>query len=252
MDAADNLDEYADPALYDLENHKFEPEGPFYLALAQRLGGNVLELGCGTGRLTIPLAQQGLTMTGLDVAPQMLRLAREKASALPIHWVEADARRFQLGRRFGFIFEAGATFQHMLTRADQVAYLTRVREHLAPGGHMVVAAQMLAEGLMTDEPDEAEWFSYTGPEGQPVRVSGNQLYDAATQIKTETAYRRWHTAEGEEVVRVAPLKLRLTFPAEMEALLRENGFVVRERYGDYDFSPLADSSPNQLYVGQGR
>ena len=48
------------------------------------------------------------------------------------------------------------------------------------------------------------------------------------------------------------MKLRLTFPAEMEALLMENGFGVRERYGDYDFSPLADSSPNQLYVCQGR
>ena len=50
-----NLEDYADPLLYDLENSSFEPDGSFYLSLAQQVGGSVLELGCGTGRVTIPL-----------------------------------------------------------------------------------------------------------------------------------------------------------------------------------------------------
>ena len=87
-----NLEEYLHPDLYDLENPDFEPEGLFYLDLARETGGAVLELGCGSGRLTIPLAQRGLRMTGLEIVPGMLAAAREKAGDLPIEWVEADAR----------------------------------------------------------------------------------------------------------------------------------------------------------------
>src|SRR5512139_4057184 len=100
-----NLVEYADPALYDQENADFEPDGPFFLSLAQQTGGAVLELGCGTGRITIPFARQGITITGLDVLAPMLDFAKNKAPDLPIRWVQADARAFQLGRQFRFIFE---------------------------------------------------------------------------------------------------------------------------------------------------
>lgn len=75
----DNHAEYDDPLTYDLENLDFAPEGPFYLALAREMGGPALELGCGTGRFTIPLAQAGIDVTGLDLAAAMLDRAREKA-----------------------------------------------------------------------------------------------------------------------------------------------------------------------------
>src|ERR1041385_2429439 len=116
-----NLEEYANPDLYDLENDEFEPDGPFYLALAQRIGGRVLEIGCGTGRIPIPMAQQGIEITGLDITPNMLEWARRKAGDLPIDWIQADARSFALDQKYQFIFESGATFQHMLERTDQEA-----------------------------------------------------------------------------------------------------------------------------------
>jgi SAM-dependent methyltransferase len=243
-----NLEEYADPVIYDLENSKFEPDGPFYLALAQRFGGPVLEIGCGTGRITIPLAQHGLNITGLDIAPQMLARAKHKAQDLPIRWVEADARTFHLGTQFGFIFESGATFQHLLERADQEAMLTRVREHLALEGAFVVNALFPHADYLTNEDAEQDWFSYLDEHGQEVRVSGTQHYDPLRQIKTETAFRRWRDSEGREVVRPAPLLLRYTFPQEMEALLYYNGFTVLERYGGTDFSPLTSESKHMVYV----
>jgi SAM-dependent methyltransferase len=131
LTAHDNLAEYDDPAIYDQETPSFEPDGPFYLALAQRFGGPVLELGCGTGRNTIPLARRGVDITGLDLAPRMLEHARRKAPDLPITWIESDVRSFHLGGRFRFIFESGATFQHLLARPDQEAMLARVREHIS-------------------------------------------------------------------------------------------------------------------------
>lgn len=101
MDPGEYLEEYLHPDLYDLENPDFEPEGPFYLSIARETGGPVLELGCGTGRYTIPLARAGLAVTGLDRTPAMLDEARAKAGDLPIQWVEADARDYQLGPLFG-------------------------------------------------------------------------------------------------------------------------------------------------------
>jgi 2-polyprenyl-3-methyl-5-hydroxy-6-metoxy-1,4-benzoquinol methylase len=246
----DNLEEYADPALYDLENQDFEPDGPFFLALAQRFGSPVLELGCGTGRITIPLAQQGIPITGLDLVPEMLARAKTKPDASLVEWVEADARSFNLGKTFRLIIETGSLFQHQLERADQEAVLARVRDHLEPGGTFVLGTMFPHIELLTNEEEEKEWFSYENESGQEIRVTGTQVYDPLRQIKTETAYRRWTDSNGQEVCRVAPLQLRFTFPQELEMLLHYNGFVVIERYGSMDFSPLTSESQNKIYVCQ--
>lgn len=250
MSDTDNLVEYADPEIYDLENRDFEPDGPFFLALARRCGGPVLELGCGTGRITIPLAREGFAMTGLDITPGMLALARRKAGDLPIEWVEADARAFQLNKRFALIFESGSTFQHMHTRRDQEAMLARVREHLAPGGHFACGALFPQLDMLEDVKEEKEWYTYQNGAGQEVRVSGIEHYDPLSQIKTETAFRRWRDADGRDITRRVPLQLRYVFPQEMDALLHYNGFTVVERWGDLDFSPLTAQSRSMLYLVQ--
>ncbi|MFN8443507.1 MAG: class I SAM-dependent methyltransferase [Caldilineaceae bacterium] len=132
-----NIDEYRDAELYDLENQGFEPAGPFYLSLAQQAGGAVLELGCGTGRYTIPIAERGIDITGLDLVPEMLERAKSKAGSLSVSWIQADARSFHLGRKFDLIFESGAMFQHLLERSDQEQMLACVREHLTDEGKFV-------------------------------------------------------------------------------------------------------------------
>jgi SAM-dependent methyltransferase len=243
-----NLVEYLHPDLYDLENPDFEPEGHFYLSLAQETGGPVLELGCGTGRYTIPLAQAGLAMTGLDAVPAMLERARQKAAGLPIRWVEADARSYHLGQQFRFLFESGGVFMHMLTNADQVAFLACAREHLAPGGRFVISLFFPhGNGLITDL-EEKEWFSYPDGQGGMVRVSGTEEYDELRQVKTETAIRRITHADGSVTVHTAPLRLRYTFPQEMEGLLDRAGFRVAARYGGPDRSELTGSSRYLVYV----
>ena len=106
----------------------------FYAALAQETGGPVLEIACGTGRVSIPIARLGLAVTGLDIVPRMLARARSKSAGLPVRWVEGDARTFDLGERFRLIFLTGNAFQAFLTRTDQEALLERVRAHLHDDG----------------------------------------------------------------------------------------------------------------------
>jgi SAM-dependent methyltransferase len=247
-----NLADYADPVIYDLENNHFEPDGPFFLALARQLGGPVLELGCGTGRITIPLAQQGINITGLDIAPAMLAQARRKAGDLPVQWLEGDVRAFSLHKQFRLIFTSGCTFQHLLERPDQEAMLACVREHLAAGGRFVVEAIFPHPRLLVTVEEEQEWASYEDNQGRTIRVSGTEHYDHIRQIKHETAYRRWYNAEGEEVLRPAPLALRYLFPQEMEALLHYNGFTVEACYGDWERGRLTEKSGTMIYVCQKR
>jgi SAM-dependent methyltransferase len=248
MSDFDNLAEYADPEIYDLENSDFEPDGPFILALAQKLGGPVLELGCGTGRVTIPLAQNGTEVVGVDVVPGMIERAKQKSEGLPIEWVLADVRALQLGRKFRLIFESGSVFHHMLTRADQEAYLARVHEHLEDEGCWVLDLFFPHASRLVSTDTEVDWFTTQRLDGSEIRVSGIDKYDALRQVKTETAYRRWIGPDGQEVLRVAPLSLRYVFPQEMEALLHYNGFEIVEQYGDVDMRPLTNESSAMIYV----
>ena len=243
-----NLIEYADPEIYDLENDSFEPAGSFIMEIAQRTGGPLLDLGCGTGRLTIPLAGYGVDIAGLDIVPAMIEHARQKSASLPIEWITADVRAFQLQRKFRLIFESGSVFQHMLTRHDQEAFLNRVHEHLHDEGLFIVASIFPHPSLFGTVEEEQDWFTERHPDGYEIRVSGTEVYDAMRRVKVETVYRRWTDNYGRDVVRVAPLSLRYELPEEMEALLRNNGFEVVERYGDYDSSPLTNESRMQIYV----
>lgn len=244
----DNLADYADPFLYDVENADEEPVGSFLLPLAQQADGPLLELGCGTGRYTLYLTRLGFTVTGLDIVPGMLARARQKADDLPVNWVEADVRSFQLAEKFAFIFETGAVFEHLLTRPDQEAFLTRVREHLADDGRFLLTALFTKAPYMASSDDEEAWFEYDAGDGRYVTVSGINQYDAVNQIRHETAYRRWQNANGETVTTVAPLALRSYFPQELENLLHYNGFTVEARYGNWDFSPLTETSPMLIFL----
>lgn len=242
-----NLLEYAYPHLYDCENRDFGPQGPFFLDLAQQTGGPVLELGCGTGRITIPIARAGIAITGLDVVPGMLARGRAKGGDLPVQWVEADVRRFQLAARFRLIFATSGVFQHMLTRSDQEALLARAREHLAPGGLFAVDVALLHLVAGGGADEEQEWFSYQDEDGRTVRVSGTNRYDPTTRVNVETAVRRWQDERGEHVHR-APLALRFFEREELVTLLRDCGFTVVASYGGYDRSPLTSESGTAIMV----
>src|SRR5262245_45578713 len=126
--------EYTGAEAHDRENGLTGPEVPFYRRLALGVGGPALDPGCGSGLLTMPRAEMGVAVTGVDLAPEMLDHARSKAGALPIRWVHADCRTLDLRERFRLVTLTGNAFQEFRTRQDQEGLLGTVRRHLAPGG----------------------------------------------------------------------------------------------------------------------
>ncbi|HKP24667.1 MAG TPA: class I SAM-dependent methyltransferase [Dongiaceae bacterium] len=114
----------------------------FYCECARRFGGDVLELGVGTARVAIALAEAGYKVTGLDLSPAMLDLARQKVAGLAIAqrlaFVQGDMSAFDLGRTFSLILVPFRAFQHLLEPDAQRRALDCMRRHLAPGGHLVI------------------------------------------------------------------------------------------------------------------
>lgn len=126
-----------------LDVHLFEDHVPFYVARAVESGGPVLELGCGTGRVSLAMAEAGLPVTGMEPAAPMLAIARAKrASAAPavqnrLEFVAGNMTDFDLGRIFPLIIVPFQVFQELLTVCDQRAALRCIRAHLPPGGRLV-------------------------------------------------------------------------------------------------------------------
>ena len=256
----DNLEEFADPAGYDREDSSDTGVG-FYAALARETGGPVLEIACGTGRVAIPIARQGIPVTGLDVVPGMLELARGKSAGLPVRWVEGDARTFELGERLRLVFLTGNVFQLFLTNSDQQALLGRVRAHLHDEGMFAFETRNPRWGGRGEgEEDRAGLFvdletrveeearpSYVDAQGREVCVFDTRTYDHVAQILHWTTHRRWHEG-AEERTKTMRIALRYTFPQELAALLHHNGFSIVRWYGDWNSEPLTAASRSIIVV----
>ncbi len=244
-----NLEEFADPYTYDIEDNN-DTGVAFYTALARETGGPVLEIACGTGRVSIPIARLGFAVTGLDIVPGMLDLARSKSTDLPMRWVEGDARAFDLGEHFRLIFVTGNAFQAFLTRADQEALLARVREHLHDEGLFAFETRNPRWANLETRDEEEEWQTYTNLHrisGRDVRVSKTQAYDHVAQILHWTTYRRWREG-GQEHTKITRIALRYTFPQELAALLYYSGFTIIRQYGDWNLEPLTAASTSIIVV----
>jgi SAM-dependent methyltransferase len=252
----DNLEEFADPVDYDRADSG-DDGGAFYCALAREAGGSVLELACGTGRVTIPIAKLGLPVTGLDIVPGMLARARSKSAGSSVRWLEGDARTFDLRERFRLIFMTGNSFQAFVTNDEQAAVLRRAHAHLDDDGLFAFETRNpLPPNLKTRDgffltletiAEEVRRPSYINADGHEVRVTTTQVYDHVAQVLHVTSAKRWHDG-GREYTRVTRTALRYTFPRELAALLHYNGFDILRQYGDWNEEPLGAASPSIISV----
>jgi 2-polyprenyl-3-methyl-5-hydroxy-6-metoxy-1,4-benzoquinol methylase len=245
MNVLDNLEEFSDPPNYDIEEgERSAGRIAFYCELARTFGGPVLEIACGSGLVTIPIAAQGLDVTGVDLARPMLEHARKKAKVqnLNIRWVEADARSFDLRKQFRFIYLTGNAFQAFLRREDQEALLASVKRHLTPEGVFAFETRNPSGHDLTNQPEEEFDQSYISVEGYQVSVSFTQMYDPIAQIMYWTSYRRWNDGERNHK-KETHIACRFTYPQELKALLHYNGFQIIQQYGDWKKEGLSASSP---------
>jgi SAM-dependent methyltransferase len=226
----------------------------FWLELADRQGGPVLELGCGTGRVLLPLAQHGFRVYGLDRDAAMLAylhsLLPEKQRPF-IHIWQADLAQFRLNKTFPLILLPCNTLS-TLSIQERNASFKCIYRHLAPGG--VFAASIPNPRLLSHMPassDEEleESFTYA-QSGEPVRVSS-----AWKRTRTEFAL-TWiyecQTEAGRSQRLETTVRHRLAPPYEYLRAIAEASLVVTSTFGDFDRSPYTPDSPNWIVVAQKR
>ena len=135
-----NYDSFAE--VYDLFYADIEDDLEMYLGFAERTGGPILELGAGTGRVSIALAEAGHTVVGLELSDDMRAIAQQKIAEAQltdrVRMVTGDMRRFKLDQHFGLVIAPINTFLHNLTLDDQLATLSSIKKHLRPGGLLVL------------------------------------------------------------------------------------------------------------------
>ncbi|MEK3875222.1 class I SAM-dependent methyltransferase [Paenibacillus sp. FSL M7-0420] len=242
MTAHNNLEEYRDPVNYDLEFSGETRKYQFYLEWAKASTGEVLELACGTGLTTLPLAQAGIAMTGVDIASSMLAYARMKAGNLPVEFIEADARTFRSDKRFAMIYLTGNAFQAFVSDEDQAALLRTVYHHLEPGGRLIFETRNPAGTDLSDE-GETAWGQFIDSDGNVVKVSGTQTYDAERSIMHWVTFRDWGYKRTE-----SRIDCRFTTHAALTELLTRYGFRIEHQYADWDRTPFTPSSPLLISV----
>jgi len=255
-----DLNRYEDPwtaEIYDYQTDGITGDIAFWVDLARQTGGEALELACGTGRVLIPLARAGLRVTGLDISPNMLAVARRKLSGEPhevaerVNLAEGDMRQFDLGRTFGLVFIAFRSFQALLTRVDQRQCLESAGRHLRPGGLFAFEAFNPRVARLTAEmPVHEDKESFEGPGGMHVSWSGETTYDLAEQV-LHSVWRYERTAADGTMTRSEHvLKLHYFFRFEMEWMLEACGFEIEALYGDFDHSPFTADSPEMIFVAR--
>ncbi len=254
------MGEQADPyeqiaRFYDAENAKLVEDLPAYALLADRFGGPVLEAGCGTGRVALYLAQQGIRVVGIDVSAAMLRRARQHADeqglgAPLVTWHKADVRTLALDERFGLCTLAYNTFAHLLTQDDQIAALERIAVHVRPGGGVALDLRnLIVDVLAGDSPGLDFERVFTDPAtGHTIMQRSLTSLDRASQIVDVTWVYDEIMPDGTVKRTLIPARYRYTFGPELGLLLRLAGFSAVELYGDYDFNPYEEDSPRLLAV----
>ncbi|MED3572662.1 class I SAM-dependent methyltransferase [Cytobacillus praedii] len=247
-----NFDEYDDPVLYDKENEQYIPELPLLLKWAPNQKDSIIDLACGTGRLTIPLAKNGYKIIGVDIHKGMLNEAIKKASNLNLHvdWVEQDCTKLNLNTKSNLIYTVGNSFQHFLTNEAQDELLSSVNKHLDINGIFIFGTRFPSVEELLQPSTEEYWRTYTDHENQNiVDVYTISSYDSLNQIQHYTTIRRYKNREGEKVSeKRTNISLRYVFPKEMERILNLNGFEIVNIYQDWNETPVTNDSYEMIYI----
>jgi len=215
--------------------------------LPKNKDARILELCCGTGRLTLPIARDGYDISGVDFTATMLKQAKIKASeeGLKIEFIEADIRTLDLPDTYDLIFIPFNSIHHLYKNEDLFNAFNAVKNHLKDGGLFLLDCfnpniQFIVEG----EKEQKVIAEYTTKDGREVLIKHIMHYENETQINRI----EWHYYINGKFDSIQNLDMRLFFPQELDAYLKWNGFHIMNKFGSFEEDAFHDTSEKQIFV----
>jgi SAM-dependent methyltransferase len=239
------------PELYDIVTPpSFRGDAEWYRRKARECGGPVLELGAGTGRITLGIAQDGVPVYALDADAAMLdRLRQKLANESPevrerVMVMEGDMRVFTLPERFALVIAPFRAFLHNLTEDDQLACLDRVRQHLRPGGCFAFNAFHPSLEYMAHHAGALagiwRWAgTFPRADGGCIVRSDANRYDTVRQL-VDSQHRYEEYGPDGTLTRTSLHRLQLAYlyPPDLRRLLKQAGFRSVQIAGGFDGRPF--------------
>lgn len=230
----------------------------FYVDLAKRIGGPVLELACGTGRILLPIAREGIAIHGVDLSVSMLEVLHQNLQREPkdvrelVSVTEGDMRTFRSNREYPLVIIPFRPLQHMYTVEDQIAALKTAAFHLEKDGILAFNVffprfHMIDAGI-GEEQLELEWQAKSSPETIMRRFLRKDSVDKVNQNFTATFIYR--TYQGGKLVKeeTAPLKMSYYSYPHLRALFLLAGLEVVEEYGSFERTPLDNDAKEMIFL----
>jgi SAM-dependent methyltransferase len=243
---------------FDADYAGYDHDLPVLKAYARRTGGPLLELGCGTGRALISLAEAGYRVTGVDLSPEMLRIAQAKAQAARVAdrvtLIQGDYAEVPLPGTYPFAFVLMNTFLHLLTGTDQLRALRHWRAHLQPAGLLLIDVFHPDPAVLAATDGRLEWDkTWTDPQtGTTVMKLSTRSVNPAEQTVHVTLIYDEITQDGQVHRTLVPYAIRYLWRFEAELLLDKAGFELEAIYGGWDLAPFEDASDRMLMVARRR
>lgn len=241
---------------YDWDTSGETEDLEFYLNYASRTGSPVLDLACGTGRIALALASSGYEVVGLDVSKAMLLRAEEKArlsgSLDRVRFVQRDMRDFELGQHFALAAVGLNSFMHLSKPADHQRALRRIRDHLVPGG-LLILDLFNPDPTILAEADGRLVYDYTRPGPDPGTVTSrfhSQRVDPAHQTLEVTFFYDEVTPQGTLKRTVAPFTMTYFGRHELELLLASADLELEQLLGGYDLEDYWSGSSKMIAVAR--
>ncbi len=243
---------------YDIEHDRFNEDLDMYRNFAELSGGRrILELACGSGRVLLPLAHEGYELTGVDSSEKMLELAQQRLQEKDLtghcQLVKQDMRTLQLGQKYRLAIIALGSFGHITTRKDQQSTLAALRAHLSPGATLILDISNADARYMEDLSGQVlHQGTWSMQDGYYYTHFVSPAASSEKHLLELTHFYERHQQGGPVERTVITTRLYLFERVEMELLLEQAGFVVKDVYGDYDLGAFSLASPRMICVAEVR